>query len=101
MVNKTIDKIGFKDEITAFSEEAMFRPQDFVLARIILDVYKPLLDSVSINIFVFKKVKVYIFYEKIAERRGVKSQTVKSRGKIVFEVESRGRNVITFNVYYI
>lgn len=67
LVNKIIERLGTKDESAAFSEDIMFKPHEFFLARIVLDVKKPLLDSVTISISQSKKIKVYIFYEKIAK----------------------------------
>ncbi|GJN04806.1 hypothetical protein PR202_ga22380 [Eleusine coracana subsp. coracana] len=58
LINKIIERIDVKDESVALFEDNMFKPHEFVLARIILDVKKLLLDSVIINIPQFKKIKM-------------------------------------------
>lgn len=67
LVEKIINKIGVKDTYVIMSKNAMFRILEFVIARIILDVSKPLLDSVTINLSKDKKIKVYIHYEKLVK----------------------------------
>ncbi|RLM69620.1 hypothetical protein C2845_PM17G08180 [Panicum miliaceum] len=67
LVDKIIGKIGDKDKSVMVSENSMFRVPEYVLARVILDVTKPLLDSVTISISLEKKIKVYIHYEKLVK----------------------------------
>ncbi|TVU19281.1 hypothetical protein EJB05_35420, partial [Eragrostis curvula] len=67
LVDKIIGKIGVKDSSVPFSENSMFRVAEYVLARVVLDVTKPLLDSITINISKEKKIKVYIHYEKLVK----------------------------------
>ena len=55
LVDKIIKKIGEKDKSVVLSESSMFRAQEYVLARVILDVTKPLLDSVTISLSADRK----------------------------------------------
>ena len=67
LVDKIIKKIGEKDKSVVLSESSMFRAQEYVLARVILDVTKPLLDSVTISLSADRKIKVYVHYEKLVK----------------------------------
>ncbi|KAK3164185.1 hypothetical protein QOZ80_1AG0013850 [Eleusine coracana subsp. coracana] len=67
LVDKIIEKIGVKDSSVVMSGSAMFRIPEYVIARVILDVTKPLLDRITINISMEKKIKIYIHYEKLVK----------------------------------
>lgn len=66
-MNKIIEKIGVKDNFVAMSGNTMFRIPEFVIARIILDATKPLLDSITLSISKGRKIKVFIYYEKLVK----------------------------------
>lgn len=67
LVEKIIQRIGAKDNSVVFSESSLFRIPEYVIACVILDVRKPLLDSIIISISKEKKIKVFIYYEKIVK----------------------------------
>ncbi|TVU37223.1 hypothetical protein EJB05_10526, partial [Eragrostis curvula] len=67
LIEKIIEKIGVKDNSVVMTGNAMFRIPEYVIARVILDVMKPLLDSITISISKEKKIKVYIHYEKLVK----------------------------------
>ncbi|TVU10932.1 hypothetical protein EJB05_44487, partial [Eragrostis curvula] len=67
LVDKIIEKIGVKDNSVVMSGNAMFRIPEFVIARIVLDVTKPLLDSITLSISKDRKIKVFIHYEKLVK----------------------------------
>ncbi|TVU31938.1 hypothetical protein EJB05_23650, partial [Eragrostis curvula] len=67
LVEKIIQKIGVKDPSVPLSESSMFRVAEYIFARVVLDVSKPLIDSVAISISKEKKIKVFIHYEKLVK----------------------------------